>query len=142
MKFDESTTRPKDTPLGASQILVCDAVEGPAEEGALSPEGQTESLEEATKEGKHQIVNLNSSSSQDLNFSQTVSQLVCNKCLLDITGRSVTALGYAWHPDCFQCYVSVTIKILGKLELTEAHTGLWWAACWSLFPLKGTRKRA
>lgn len=104
LKFDESTTRPKDTPLGTSQILVCDAVEGPAEEGALSPEGQTESLEEATKEGKHQIVNLNSSSSQDLNSSQTVSQLVCNKCLLDITGRSVTALGYAWHPDCFQCY--------------------------------------
>ncbi|KAF5695588.1 GTPase-activating of the rho rac family (LRG1) [Fusarium denticulatum] len=122
---NESMTLSKDTPLGISQISLCDVIEASGEEGGLSPGSQTDSPEKASEEEKNQTVNINSSNSEDLTFSQAVSQPVCNKCLYDITGRSVTALGYAWHPNCFVCYVSVTIQIIGKLELVEGHTGLW-----------------
>ncbi|EXL55717.1 hypothetical protein FOCG_06267 [Fusarium oxysporum f. sp. radicis-lycopersici 26381] len=103
VKF-ELMTLSKDTPRGISQISLCDTIEAPAEEQGSSPESQTRSLEETTEEEKHQTVNMNGSDSQDFVFSQAVSQLVCNRCSVDITGRCVTALGYAWHPNCFECY--------------------------------------
>lgn len=92
-------------------------MEAPAEEAGLSPEAQTSSMEELTEEASHQIVDSNGPDSQHHVLNQTVSQPVCNRCSVDITGRSVTALGYEWHPNCFQCYVSAAIQFSGKLEL-------------------------
>ncbi|KAG5769181.1 hypothetical protein H9Q72_003524 [Fusarium xylarioides] len=104
VKFDELMNLSKGAPPGISRISLFNAIEAPAEEGGLSPGSQTDSPEEATKKENHQAVDMNSSKSQDLTVSQAVSQLVCNRCSSDITGRSVTALGCAWHPNCFQCY--------------------------------------
>ncbi|KAF5566537.1 GTPase-activating of the rho rac family (LRG1) [Fusarium phyllophilum] len=97
-------TASRDTPRGISQISLCDTTEAPTGEEGLSPESQTRSPQEATKEERHQAVSINGSDLQVLFLSQAVSQLVCNKCSVDITGRCVTALGYAWHPNCFVCY--------------------------------------
>ncbi|KAF5627253.1 GTPase-activating of the rho rac family (LRG1) [Fusarium tjaetaba] len=97
-------TTSKDTPRGISQITLCDTTEAPAEDEGLYPESQTGSLDEATRDETYQTAHTNSSDFQGLLFSQNVSQLVCNKCSVDITGRCVSALGNAWHPNCFVCY--------------------------------------
>ncbi|KAF4944199.1 hypothetical protein FGADI_12853 [Fusarium gaditjirri] len=88
---------------GISQISLCDTIAAPAEEEDSSSESRTSSLEKATKEENHKTVNMNDFDSQELVFGQAVSQLVCNRCSVDITGRCLTALGYIWHPNCFAC---------------------------------------
>ncbi|GKU14263.1 unnamed protein product [Fusarium langsethiae] len=100
----EWLTALKDTPRGISQIPLWDIMEVPTEEEDLPLESQTSPLEATTEEETHQSVDTNAPDSQDHVFNQAVSQLVCNRCSVDITGRSVTALGYAWHPNCFECY--------------------------------------
>ncbi|KAG9496514.1 hypothetical protein J7337_011290 [Fusarium musae] len=104
-------TPSNDTPRGISQITLSDTSEAAAEDEGLYPKSQSGSLNEATGEETYQTAHTNGSDSQDLLFSQDVSQLVCNKCSVDITGRCVSALGNAWHPNCFVCYVSSTIRI-------------------------------
>ncbi|KAF4435520.1 hypothetical protein F53441_13492, partial [Fusarium austroafricanum] len=76
----------KDTPRGISQISLCDTIEAPAEEEGSSPESQTSSLEEAAEEENHQNVDMNGSDSQVFVFNQAVTQLVCKRCSVDITG--------------------------------------------------------
>lgn len=113
----------RDAPRGISQISLYDTIEASATDGGVQTESQPSSIEEAIEE-EHQTVVINGSDSQELGFSQALSQLVCNRCDVDITGRCVKALGYAWHPNCFECYVSLAIRTFGELELIKRNIGL------------------